>query len=536
MPRRAQIAVGGVAVVTLFMLFFVVKASTSTTWQPVTDAGLSADKVGEAQTALEKEGIDNRQASAGGGLEVPADMAPKAAAVLMTAGLAAKGAHATCADMFGADSSMSFSDTSKKTDAKLENCEEGQTANDIEKIDGVSSASVDVTMADQSLFTDSEQPAKASVVLDTEGAQLSSKTIKGIQATVSSRFQDLKPRAVSVSDETGETISQTDEEESSSNDAKKLEIESKYNQLVEAKLTRQFEKIVGEGNVQVLSNAELDMDQIQREVEEYTNPDGGQPIVELADYEKELLRGADGATATGVTGVAPNGGDGVDPTDRRLTTDDGTASATGDGDYAKDKGKETYAVNKVREAISDAPGDVLRNRGAVIVDESVDESSAQAVKNAMEAWMGGNSEDSLAFNRARLASAHPVDTKAAAGGITSGFAGYVKWALLGVGLVGLAFVLRRTLTQRTAELLAPADDLLMLDAGDFTPIPIAELEAALAAGAPDKERQARIDMQRKVEQIADAKPQDVANEIRRWMTTHHEDAGQGFGQSTRRAS
>ncbi|MCW2949872.1 MAG: hypothetical protein JWN41_885, partial [Thermoleophilia bacterium] len=106
-------------------------------------------------------------------------------------------------------------------------------------------------------------------------------------------------------------------------------------------------------------------------------------------------------------------------------------------------------------------------------------------------------------------------------GELSPIVGYVKWALLGLGLIGLAFVMRRALTQRTAELLAPASDLLLLDAGDFAPIPIAELEAALAAAQPDRDRQERIELQRKVEQIADGKPQDVANELRRWM--HQED-------------
>ena len=85
----------------------------------------------------------------------------------------------------------------------------------------------------------------------------------------------------------------------------------------------------------------------------------------------------------------------------------------------------------------------------------------------------------------------------------------------------MAFIARRSLTQRTAELLSPADDLLLLESGDFTPIPIAELEAALAANQPDTERQSKLEIQRKVEHIAATKPTDVANELRRWM--HQDD-------------
>jgi flagellar biosynthesis/type III secretory pathway M-ring protein FliF/YscJ len=158
----------------------------------------------------------------------------------------------------------------------------------------------------------------------------------------------------------------------------------------------------------------------------------------------------------------------------------------------------------------------------VIVDDSVPAATANAAKNLVMAWMGGNAQDSMSFDQAPIALSKA--SKATTGAdTTSPLAGYVKWALLGLGLIGLAFVLRRTLTQRTAELLAPADDLLMLESGEFTPIPIAELEAALAANQPSAEQRGRKEMQKKVEQIAESKPHDVANELRRWM--HQDDPG-----------
>lgn len=535
MPRRAQIAVIGVAVATIFMLFFVIRASTSTEWSTVTEAGLTPDKLGEAQTVLEEEGYEVRESQTGGALEVPREVSSKASAALIAGGFAAKGNRTTCAEMFGEKGSLGVSDTSKTTAVKIETCQEGQTANDIEQLDGIEKASVDVTLADTSLFTEEAQPAKASVVLDTDGTQLSSKTVKGIQGTVAARFEGLKPSAVAIIDETGASISKTAEDESGDNQSKKLEIESKYNALTEAKLKKQFEGIVGPGNVAVISNAELDLDEIERQVAEFAPPEGGEPLVQLEDYEKELLRGAGEAPVGGVAGTGSNA-TGVDPDDRRTATADPVGGADGEGDYASDKNKATYALNQVRENIKTAPGTVLRNRGAVIVDESVDDAAANAVSNAMQAWMGGNTQDSFSFSRAPLASAKPVTPVGEGSNPTEVLAGYLKWALLGIGLIGLAFVLRRSLTQRTAELLAPADDLLLLDSGDFTPIPIAELEAALAAGQPDQERATKAELQRKVEQIADAKPQDVANELRRWMTSP-DDATAAFGQNpNRRAS
>ena len=301
MPRRAQYAVMGVAVATLFMLFFVLRASTSTEWATVTESGMTADKIGEAQTVLEEGGFEVRESEAGGALEVPKETSAKASAALIAGGIAAKGNNTTCAEMFGEKGSMGFSDTSKTTNVKLETCQEGPTANVLEAIDGIEKASVDVTMADTSLFTEEAQPAKASVALVTNGAQLSAKTVQGIQLSVSNRFEGLKPAAVSIIDETGASISKTAEDEQGDNQSKKLEIESKYNALTEAKLTAQFEKIVGDGNVAVISNAELDLDKIERKVAEYAAPEGGEPIVLLEDYEKELLKGA------GETGIRLDG-------------------------------------------------------------------------------------------------------------------------------------------------------------------------------------------------------------------------------------
>jgi flagellar biosynthesis/type III secretory pathway M-ring protein FliF/YscJ len=293
------------------------------------------------------------------------------------------------------------------------------------------------------------------------------------------------------------------------------------NKKIERDLTATFENIVGANNIVVASNIELDMDKIDRGViNNAAAGEDGEPLVDVEDFTKELLNGNADTGVQGVVGTPTNIS--VDPADRRTVTPDLNGERSAQSDYVSDAGKITYANNKVEEAIKVAPGTVIRNRMTVTVDDDVDPAAANAVKDSIQAWMGGNAQDSLAFSQAPLAlAATPTEVTGATR--TSAIADYLKWGLLGIGLIGLAFVLRRTLTQRTAELLAPADDLLLLDSGDFTPIPIAELEAALAANQPSAERRGRLEMQRKVEQIAESKPNDVANELRRWM--HHDEPG-----------
>lgn len=519
MPVRAQFAIIGVAVVTILIMFLVLRAATATEWTAVTTADLAADKIGQAEAALEEAGIEHRLSPAGNVVEVAKSDAPKAASVLIPAGIAAKSSRAGCAAQSEKGQSL-MAQTSAQHALMLETCRENDAANTIESIDGITSAKVDVTMPGESLFKEDAQEAKAAVLVDLDGGSLAKKSVEGIQRTVAAGFEGLDVKNVTVTDETGSIIGGDADAAEAEASMDKLDAEARYNTKIEADLLAQFEDIVGAGNVVIGANVELDMDRIDREVinHEPAGEDGAQ-IVESENYKKELLNGTADAGVQGVAGSATNSG--VDPDDRTVTPD---VAAGGDdeGDYVGDENAVIYANNTVAEKIGVAPGSVRRHRIFVTIDDDVDSSSANAVKDAAQAWMGGNAEDSFAFNTAPLASAKPVaDTTAAAD--TAAIAGYVKWALLGLGLIGLAFVLRRSLTQRTAELLAPADDLLMLDSGEFTPIPIAELEAALAANAPSAERRGRIEMQKKVEQIADKKPHDVANELRRWM--HQDDLG-----------
>jgi flagellar M-ring protein FliF len=522
MPARARLAILGVAAVTILVMFLVVRTATATHWVAVAE-NLPADKLGEAQKSLEEAGIDNRVNDARTAIEVPEAMQPKAASALMTAGIAAKGARADCAKQSQQGGSI-MAKTSAEFDLMLETCRENQVANDIEGLDGVQSASVDVSMPSSTIFASEEEDAKASVIVHTGGSSLPKKTVDGIQKTVASRFEGMQPASVTVADETGKVLGGEGDEGEVTASMAKLDAEAKMNQKVEAELGSQLEKIVGVGNVVLKSNIELDMDQIDRAVHQVEAAgENGEQLVKGEDGNRELL---DGGTGTGTQGVAGVGGQtdvnesGTDTDNRTTTTDPQGTTGSGEGDYVNDKYNRLYDNNVIEEAIKVAPGSVKKNRLSVVVDDGVDAASADSVKEFVQAYMGGNADDSLSFSQAKLAIADETKSKAAAGASTD-IAGYVKWALLGLGLIGMAFVMRSSLRQRTADLLAPADDLLLLESGDFTPIPIAELEAALAAGEPSAERRSRIEMQKKVEKIAENKPQDIANELRRWM--HQDD-------------
>src|SRR5687768_1782601 len=96
MPARARYAIIGVVVVTVLVMFLVLRAATSTQWVAVA-SDLPAEKLGEAEAALEEAGITHQLSATGTSVEVAQADAPKAAAALIPAGIAAKGARAGCA-------------------------------------------------------------------------------------------------------------------------------------------------------------------------------------------------------------------------------------------------------------------------------------------------------------------------------------------------------------------------------------------------------------------------------------------------------
>jgi flagellar M-ring protein FliF len=522
MPRRAQLAIVGVAAVTILVMYFVLRAATGTTWVPVAD-NLPADKLGQAQTVLDTAGIANQVSGSGNSIEVAAADQPKAAAALIPAGIAAKGGRSGCAKQSEKGGSI-MAQTSAATALMLETCHENDAANTIEGVEGVNHATVDATLPGKSLFSEDAEEAKAAVMLDTGGTSLSKKSVAGIQATVAAGFEGLKAKNVTVTDETGAVIGGDGSAEGNESSMSKLDAEAKMNAKIEHDLGTKLDALVGPGKSIISSNVQLDMDTITRGVHkaEPAGKDGDQ-LVKDESVQSELLDNGTDTTTQGVTGTGTNVGvdaTGTSTTDNRTTTADPTATSPAGNDYVKKDSSTNYDNNVIEEKIGVAQGAVQRFRIGLIIDRSVDDDTALAAKNMVLAWSGGDPENSLSFDHVKIAGAKSAAASTGPSR-TDAIASYVKWALLGLGLICLAFVMRRSLTQRTAELLAPADDLLLLEGGDFSPIPIAELEAALAAGQPDSERRGRIEMQKKVERIAESKPQDVANELRRWM--HHDD-------------
>jgi flagellar M-ring protein FliF len=504
-------------VVTVVVMFFVVKAATSTTWVQASDK-VSPAQLTDAQAALEKAGIESRVSDLGA-LEVPKERAAEAAGKLAEAQIAGAGGHTTCEQM-GSKGSAFMASTSEQQRQNNRSCLQNEIANMVESVGPVESAQVTLTLPETELFTEEQTDAKASITVDTQGQRLADGHVRAITALAVNSAKGLNTDNVAITDDSGHLYSGDDAGGDLTAAQLKLKVQATRNQQIEQKLLGQFEDIAGKGKVKVISNVELDMDTIQREVKDVGGPENERGPLVSRKYEDEVLRRADEATGgTAGTGTNINGEEGgvigdADETgageDRRLAIPvDGEGDGAG---YTKLGAAETFSNDEVREAISVAQGAVKENRLAIVLDTSVKPETANAVKSAAMTYLGGNAEDSFSLDQADIAK---LDEERATTQRFEGVTGYVKWALLGLGLIGMAFFVRRTLNQRTQELLYPMDDMLQLEPA-FEPIPLKELEAAVA-GAQSNDNQKRLELERKVAMIADQKPGEVAQMLRGWL-------------------
>lgn len=514
LSRGAQLAILGVAGITVFVLVLVFRAASAPDWVKVQTEALNSSQAGKGVAALTEASIPARMGADGSSIEVAQNRVSEAVGILAKQDIAAR---PTCGEKAGG--SQSFSATSQQVKQEAISCLQNELAISIEQMDpGIKRATVTLNKPETQLFTSEEKPYTASVVLTSTG-QVNEETVSAIQdivgygagidqdkIRVSSNGRSLvKPGAGGGA---GDVMTEA---------VLKLQIQEMRNAEIESKLQSMFEDIAGAGKVKVISNVVLDMDQIRREVKDFGGADNAQGPVGAQKNGTEILNGQDAST-TGATGATANG------TDQLAATD---TAANGNQNYAKDDTAVTYNNDEVVEAINVAVGAEKANRLSILVDDTVPAETFNGIKDAASTFKGTNANDT--FSISRIPFKKSDDTESAAQARQAMVAGYIKWLVAALGLLGMAFLLRRQLNQRQDELLVPIEQPYELEQGSFDPIPLAELEAAVQA-ATSLDNQKRLELQRKVENIARDKPSDVAQQVRGWLNESADQYGYSGAQ------
>ncbi len=233
---------------------------------------------------------------------------------------------------------------------------EGELAATISAIDGVSAASVQLAIPEESVFVSETIDATASVFVETAGrTTLDQKQVEAIVHLTSAAVSGMKPENVAVVDQTGRTLSTVGGGATGGLDQQA----SDYEARVAASVQQMLDTVVGPGNATVTVVAEIDRSVNERVEETYTPAEGTPPLTEEVREQN-----SNGSTSeAGVLGpdniAVPNG--------------------NGDGTYTNTEETRTNAVNKATESTSTPAGTLLRQSVSVAVDAGAggDLSSAQ---------------------------------------------------------------------------------------------------------------------------------------------------------------
>jgi flagellar M-ring protein FliF len=493
MSPRGKIVLAASAlaiVVVAFLLFRLASAPSYATLQ----AGIDPAKTGKITAALDNAGVQYKLQNNGTAIAVVSGQEAKARVALAGQGLST----GTTQPGYELLDKQKLGASTFQQQVAYQRALEGQIAQTISQIDGISSAQVQLTLPKDDLFADEKQPATAAVLLSADASTIDPAAVRGIASLVSSSVQDLKPDNVTITDASGAMLWPQGD---GSNGAGaggtnfKPATEARYASAMQASLGALIARTVGTDKAQVQVHADLNVDQSTQEKLQYAKK--GTPL--HSTKETETLKGS-GAKAGGTAGAAANL-----PTYAQNATSGG-----GNSDYKRTTGTTDYGVDKTVTRTKVAPGAVNKLDVALLVDKSVPAAQAAALKSAVSAAAGINAKRGDTITQSTVVFAKPKAAPGPAGlPVPPAFVAPLKYAGIGLASILFLFFATRALRRREQEALPMPTWLTEVEG----PRPLAELERHVAS------TEEPVNSGRKtVEAFAQEQPERVAQQLRDWIS------------------
>jgi flagellar M-ring protein FliF len=478
---RGRIVMAASVVGVLVLAFILMKVASTPSYEQVV-SGADPAQTPKITTALDKAGVKYEVRNNGTAIAVEKSQVGDAKIALATAGVpgnAQPGFELMDKQKLGA------SDFQQKV--TYQRALEGEIARTIGQVQGVTSAQVNLVLADEQLFQNEQQPARASVLLQTGGNGIDPGAVRGIASLVMSSVKGLKTENVSITDQTGGLLwpKQTD---GSGSVMTKQQAEQRYAQGLEARLNAMLIQTLGPGKGQVQVSADVNADQTTRDKLTYDRR--GTPMKTVR--EQETLTGTGGGGgAAGTAGNIPQYAAGA---------------AGGNSNYKHKTDNTDYGVGKTVERTRVAPGAVNRQNVAIVLDKSVPPADLAALRNTLSTAAGVNPARGDTITVSQVAFAKLPAAKQP--GPTQNVVGMAKWILLGLAMLLFLFFVTRHLRRHESAQLEPVW-LREIE----TPTPLAELE-----GERSPLFEAPVNpVRRQVEEIVEQHPERVAQQVRAWL-------------------
>ena len=364
MPARARLSLGiGLAALAAVVTALTINASQGD--YRVLYANLSDKDGGAVIAQLAQMNVPYRVAPGAGTILVPGAQVPDVRLRLATAGLP-KGSVSG----FELMDSARFGQTQFQERLTFQRGLEGELTRSITSMASVQSARVHLALPNQNGFFREQQKPSASVLLTLHpGRTLDRTQIAGIVHLVSSSVPELAPKAVSVLDQTGALLSDTDNGNGAQGlDANQLRYVNQIEGTLQKRIFDILEPVVGRDNLRATVAAEVDFSQVESTSEEFKPNQGEQPAA-IRSLQSTESTNAGSATPSGVPGAASNQPPvpATAPINGQAQPLQAAQGGQAGGSARRDK-VTNYEVDKTVRVTRNATGTVKRINAAVVVN------------------------------------------------------------------------------------------------------------------------------------------------------------------------
>src|SRR2546423_74952 len=261
LPARSKgiAAVSTVAVLAIALVLL--KIATAPSYSLIA-SGMDPANTGKATAALDQAGIAYQLQANGTGLAVESSQMAQARVALASQGVDATG---------GSQPGFSLFDKTKlgasqfQDQVTYQRALEGQVANTINGVQGVSAATVQLVLPQEDLFADSANQATAAVMLGNSADTLQPGAVSGIAQLVSHSVKGLKSDNVTITDGGGQLLwPQGDAAGGVGGTASKQAAQARYNSQLEANLNALLAQPAGPGKAQAGANPDPHADKINQ--------------------------------------------------------------------------------------------------------------------------------------------------------------------------------------------------------------------------------------------------------------------------------
>ena len=458
-------------------------------------AGLDAQDATAVIAKLEEDGVPYELASGGSTIMVPTAVMDEQRLAVAAEGLPVGKTDSGWAAFDG----QGLTSSSFQQQVAYQRAMESTLSGAVGEIDGVRSAEVHLALPEKKLFTEDRKPARASVLVTTDGS-LGDDAIEAMTHLVASSVPDLSATDVSVTDSSGRLL--TSDGTGAGND-RSAKARAELETTLEARATTMFDQLLGPGKAVVRVNAEID--QADRTVDSETYDDAKKSVGSSSTAE-ETYTSVDGAQLPG--GVVTVVDDPATPVDE--------AAAAADPKYRKAQTTQQNLVSRVVERQVVAPGGVKRLTVAVAVDRNAANAPGAAEVQAMVANAVGLDPargDTISVTTPAFLQAPPPAAAAPAVSGPNRIAALAPQVLGGLLLLLVSVGLLRTVRRGVATELSPAEVTAALDRSGARAVG-AGAPAALPAGSVPAPRTEEEDLLATLDD-----PDEVASMLRGWLAT-----------------